>query len=50
MDNKLCDQFISILSGSNYIYVIPNLEDNCRLNKELHAESWLVKLAIGTKK
>ena len=24
--------------------------DNCGLNKEVHAESWLVQLATGTKK
>jgi len=52
MDCKLCDQFISILidHGSNYSYVSPDLVDNCGLNKELHAKSWLVQLATGTNK
>lgn len=52
MDSKLCDQVISILIylGSNYRYVSPNLVDMCGLNKELHSESWLVQLAIDTKK
>ena len=52
MDGKLCDQVISILidPGSNYSYGSPNLVDKCGLSKELHAESWLVQLATGTKK
>ena len=52
MDGKLCDQVISILidTGSNYSCVSPNLVDKCGLSKELHAQSWLVKLAMGTKK
>ena len=52
MDGKLCDQVISILIGSrsNYSYVSPNLVDKCGLSKELHAGSWLVQLATGTKK
>ena len=52
MDGKICDQVISILieRGSNYNYVSPNLVDKFGLNKELHAESWLVQLAVGTKK
>eukprot|EP00253_Pinus_taeda_P032681 PITA_32681 len=52
MDSKLFDQVVYILidSGSNYSYVNPDLVDKCGLNKEVHAESWLVQLAIGTKK
>lgn len=52
MDDKLCDQVISILidPGSNYSYVSPNLVDKCDLTKELHAKSWLVQLSTGTKK
>jgi len=52
MDDKLCDQLVSILidPGSNYSYVSPDLVDKCRLNKEVNAESWLVQLATGTKK
>ena len=44
MDGKLCDQVVSILIGPgfNYSYVNPNLVDKCGLNKEVHAESWLV--------
>ena len=35
MDDKLCDQVISILidPGSNYSYVNLNLPDKCGLNK-----------------
>ena len=52
MNGKLCDQVISILidPGSNYSYVSPDVVDKCGLSKEMHAESWLVQLAIGTKK
>ena len=52
MDGKLCDQvvFVLIEPRSNYSYVSPNLVDKCGLNKEVHANSWLVQLAIGTKK
>ena len=52
MDGKLCDHVISILTypGSDYSYVSHDLMDKCGLNKELHAESWLVQLATGTKK
>jgi len=44
MDGKLCDQVVSILIDheSNYSYVSANLVDKCGLNKEVHAESWLV--------
>ena len=52
MDVKLYDQVSSIFiyPGSNYNYVSLDLVDKCGLNKELHAESWLVLLATGTKK
>jgi len=52
MEGKLCDQVVSILIDprSNYSYISPNLVDKCYLNKEVHAESWLVRLVIGTKK
>jgi len=51
MDGKLCDQLISMLIdlGSNYSYVSPKLVDTRGLSKELHVESWLVKLATGMK-
>lgn len=52
MNGKLCDQVIYILIDpeSNYSYVSLEFVDKCGLNKELHAESWLVSLAILTKK
>ncbi len=52
MDDKLCDQVIFILIDPryNYSYVSPHLVDKRGLIKELHVESWLVQLAIGTKK
>jgi len=36
MDNKLCDQVVSIFidPGSNYSYVSPDLVDKCGLNKK----------------
>ena len=42
--------FLLIDLGSNYSYVNPNLVDKCGLRKEVHAESWLVQSATGTKK
>lgn len=52
MDGELCGQVISLSidPGSNYSYVSPDLVDKCGSSKVLHAESWLVQLAIGTKK
>eukprot|EP00253_Pinus_taeda_P005974 PITA_05974 len=52
MDDKLYDQVVSILiePGSNYSYGNPDLVDKCHLNKEVHTESWLVQLDVGTKK
>lgn len=52
MDGKLCNEVASILidHGCNYSYINPDLVDKCGLRKEVHVESWLVQLAIGTKK
>eukprot|EP00253_Pinus_taeda_P034736 PITA_34736 len=52
MEGKLCDRVVSIFIDieSNYSYVSPDLVDKCGLNKEMHIESWLVQLAIKTKK
>ena len=52
MDHELCDLFVTILINpkSNYMYVSSDFVDKCGLNKEVHAESWLVQLAIGSKK
>ena len=52
MEGNVCDQVVSILidDGSKYSYISPDLVDKCCLNKELHAKSWLVNLATGTKK
>lgn len=52
MDGNICDQIVSILidPGSNYSYINPDLVDKCGLSKYVHAESWLVMLAMGTKK
>ncbi len=51
MDSKL-DQVVSTLidPGSNYSYVNAHLVDRCGLNKEVHAEYWLVQLNTGSKK
>ena len=52
MDGKLCDLFFSILIDPkyNYSYVNHDLVDKCGLNKEVHAEYWLLKLATSIKK
>ena len=52
MEGKLCDQIVSILIdlGSNYSYISPNMVDKCCSSKEMHVESWLMQLAIGTKR
>jgi len=52
MEGKIYDRVVSILIDprSNYSYVNPDLVDKCGLRKEVHAKSWLVQLAIGTKK
>jgi len=52
MEGKICDQRVSILIDpkSSYRYINPDLMDKCGLRKEVHVESWLVQLAIGTKK
>lgn len=50
MEGNLHDQRVSILidHGSNYMYINPDLVDKCCLNKEVHAQPWLVLLDIGT--
>lgn len=52
MEGKLSHQVVSIFIDprSNHIYVNVDLMDKCGLRKEVHSESWLVQLAIGTKK
>lgn len=52
MEGKICDQIFYILigPGSNYSYINIDLVDTCDLNKEVCGKSWLVQLAIGTKK
>jgi hypothetical protein len=44
MDGNNFYQVVSILidHGSNYSYVNPDLVDKCGLNKEVHANSWLM--------
>ena len=52
MEDKLCDQVISILIDPryNYSYASPDLVDKCGLSNEFHVESWLVQLDTSTKK
>jgi len=52
MEGKLSDRVVFILIDPryNYSYVNPNLVNKCGLRKEVHVESWLVKLATGNKK
>jgi len=52
MEGKICYQVVSILidTTSNYSYISNDVIDKCGLNKEVHKGSWLVQLAICTKK
>jgi len=52
IEGKLHDQVVSNLIdlGTNYSYISLNLMDECSMNKEVHAESWLVQLETWTKK
>jgi len=52
MEGKLCDQFVSILIDprSNSSYISLDIMDKCFMNKQVHAKSWFVQLAIGTKR
>jgi len=47
LDDKICDQVVSILIdlGYNYSCINPNLVDKCGLRKEVHAKSWLILLS-----
>ena len=49
---KIVEQSISILidPGSTHSYIAPRVVEVCTLRKEKHRKSWLVQLAIGTKR
>ena len=42
--------YIIIDPGSSHIYVTLRIVENCLLFKKKHDKSWLVKLAMGTKR
>ena len=52
VDGKILDNPISILidSGSTPSYIYPKLVDLCKMKKYDFEKSWLVQLAIGTKR
>ena len=49
---KIVKQSISILidPGSTHSYITPRVVDICAFKKVKHRKSWLVQLAIGTKR
>jgi hypothetical protein len=48
----ISNQLVSILidPGSNLSYVTPQTVEKCKLQQVKHVKSWLVQLAIGTKR
>jgi hypothetical protein len=52
LEGIISKQPISILidPGSNLSYVSPQVVEACSLQRKKHAKSWLVQLAIGTKR
>ena len=49
---KIVEQSISILIDPSSIdsYITPRVVDICSFKKVKHSKSWLVQLAIGTKR
>ena len=49
---KIVEQSISILIdyGSTHSYITPRVVEICAFKKLKHRKSWLVQLAIGTKR
>ena len=52
VEGKIAKQSISILIDPRYIhnYITPKIVYICAFNKSKHSKSWLVQLAIGTKR
>ena len=50
--HKIVEQSISILidPGSTHSYITPRVVDICAFKKARHRKSWLVQLAMGTKR
>ena len=50
--SKIIEQSVSILidPGSTHSYITPKVVDICAFKKLKHRKSWLVQLAIGTKR
>ena len=49
---KIAEKYISILinPGSTHSYIAPRVVEICAFKKVKHRKSWLVQLAIGTKR
>jgi hypothetical protein len=52
MEGMISNQLVSIFidPGSNMSYVSPQTIKKCKLQQVKHAKSWLVQLAIRTKR
>ena len=52
VDGKIVEQSISVLinRGSTHSYITPRIVEICAFKKLKHRKSWLVQLAIGTKR
>jgi hypothetical protein len=52
VEGKIDNQPTTILidSGDSHSYVDPNLIERFKLKKSKHENSWLVQLAVGTKR
>jgi hypothetical protein len=52
MEGSIANHLVSILIGPGSIlsYVAPQMVDKCKLQPAKHSKSWLVQLAIGTKR
>ena len=49
---KIAEQSVSVLidPGSTHSYITPRVVEICDFKKLKHSESWLVQIAIGTKR
>jgi hypothetical protein len=52
MEGMISNHLVSILidHGSNMSYVVPRTVEKCKLQQVKHAKSWLVQIAVGTKR
>jgi hypothetical protein len=52
VEGMINQKLVSILidPGASLSYISPTIVEGCKLDKIKHKKSWLVQLAIGTKK